>query len=86
MGARRSKPQAIRTALGRLGWHTHPEEVVTFLAAHGIEVSAGLVQKVKREAARDRGGLQRKLTLVRPKDRSDAVDHIRRLSSRRRGR
>jgi hypothetical protein len=45
-----SKRRAIQTALGQLGWHASGEEVVALLASHGIEVSEGLVSKVKVES------------------------------------
>ena len=48
---RPSKRRAIRTALGQLGWHASDEEVVALLASRGIEVSEGLVSKVKVETA-----------------------------------
>jgi hypothetical protein len=49
---RPSKRRAIRTALGQLGWHASGKEVVALLASHGIEVSEGLVSKVKVESLR----------------------------------
>ena len=50
MPKRTSKRKAIETALGQLGWHASGEEVVALLASHGIEVSEGLVAKVKVES------------------------------------
>ena len=47
---RPSKSRAIQTALGQLGWHASGKEVVALLASHGIEVSEGLVSKVKAES------------------------------------
>ena len=47
-----SKRKAIQAALGQLGWHASGEEVVALLASHGIEVSEGLVSKVKVESLR----------------------------------
>ena len=47
-----SKRRAIQAALGQLGWHASGEEVVALLASHGIEVSEGLVSKVKVESLR----------------------------------
>ena len=46
---RPSKRRAIQIALGQLGWHASGEDVVALLASHGIEVSEGLVSKVKVE-------------------------------------
>lgn len=47
---RPSKRRAIQTALGQLGWHASGKDVVALLASHGIEVSEGLVSKVKVES------------------------------------
>ena len=47
---RTSRKRAIQTALGQLGWHASGKDVVALLAAHGIEVSEGLVSRVKVES------------------------------------
>jgi hypothetical protein len=44
------KRRAIQTALGQLGWHATGKDVVALLASQGIEVSEGLVSKVKVES------------------------------------
>ena len=44
---RTSKKNAIRNALGQLGWHAKGRDVVAFLANLGIEVNEGLVSTVK---------------------------------------
>jgi hypothetical protein len=49
MAKRTSKKRAIQTALGQLGWHASGRDVVALLASYGIEVSEGLVSKVKVE-------------------------------------
>lgn len=53
------KSRVVLSALGRLGFHAHPSDVVAELAKFGIEVSAGLVQKVKIETAKDTSGVRR---------------------------
>ncbi len=45
-----SKRRAIQTVLGQLGWHASGRDVVALLASYGIEVSEGLVSKVKVES------------------------------------
>jgi hypothetical protein len=47
---RPSKRRAIQTALGQLGWHASGKDIVALLASHGIEVSEGLVSKVRVES------------------------------------
>jgi hypothetical protein len=47
---RPSNRRAIQTALGQLGWHASGKDVVALLASHGIEVSEGLVSRVKVES------------------------------------
>jgi hypothetical protein len=58
------KTRAVLTVLRRLGFHAHCKDVVAELAKYGIEVSAGLVQKVKIEAARDTSGVRREMARV----------------------
>lgn len=47
---RTSKRRAIETALGQLGWHASGKDVVALLASFGIEISEGLVSKVRIES------------------------------------
>jgi hypothetical protein len=60
MSKRSHKSGAVLNALGRLGFHAHPSDVVAEVAKYGIEVSAGLVQKVKTEAVKDTSGIRRR--------------------------
>ncbi len=53
-----NKKGAIRNALGRLGWHASGKDVVALLANFGVEVSPGLVHKVRIEALKDSGRLR----------------------------
>ena len=62
MPKRIQRSRAVLSVLGRLGFHAHPSDVVAELAKYGIEVSAGLVQKVKIEAAKDTSGLRRQMS------------------------
>jgi len=66
MPKRTHKSRAVLSALGRLGFHAHPSDVVAELAKYGIEVSAGLVQKVKIEAAKDTSGVRRQTAMAEP--------------------
>jgi len=47
---RTSKRKAIQAALGRLGWQASGKDVAALLADYGIEVSEGLVSRVKVES------------------------------------
>ncbi len=65
-GKRRpSKSRAVRAMLGRLGWHARPADVAAALREMGVEVSCGLVQRIKTEAAADRSGLRRRRAAAR---------------------
>ena len=45
-----SKRKAIQAALGQLGWHASGKDVVALLASYGVDVSEGLVSKVRIES------------------------------------
>ena len=62
MSKRIRKARAVLGVLGRLGFQASARDVVAELARFGIEVSAGLVQKVKIEAAKDTSGLRRQIS------------------------
>jgi len=47
MKERRSRKKAIQAALGQLGWQSSAKDVVAHLARYGIDVSEGLVSKVR---------------------------------------
>jgi hypothetical protein len=47
---RTSKKKAIQAALGQLGWQASGKEVAALLASYGINVSEGLVGRVKVES------------------------------------
>lgn len=66
---RTSKKNAIRNALGQLGWHAKGRDVVAFLANFGIEVNAGLVSKVKMESLKRPGEVTRHEQEVKTTDK-----------------
>ena len=49
MSHRPSKRRAIENALGQLGWQARSKDVIALLADYGIEVSEGLVSRVRVE-------------------------------------
>ena len=76
MAKRIRKSRVVLTVLGRLGLHANSSDVVAELAKHGIEVSAGLVQKVKIELMKDTSGARRqkaKLAMAEPHPKVRAV-------------
>lgn len=50
MSHRASKRRAIQNALGQLGWQSRGKDVIALLANYGIEVSEGLVSRVRVES------------------------------------
>ena len=62
MSKRIRKATAVLSVLGRLGFHASTDDVVAALAKYGIEVSAGLVQRVKIEVVKDTSGVRRQRT------------------------
>jgi hypothetical protein len=49
-----SKRKAVQNALGRLGGQASNKEVIALLATFGIEVSEGLVSRVKVDSLKKR--------------------------------
>jgi hypothetical protein len=47
MSHRTSKRRAIQNALSQLGWQAKSKDVIALLADYNIEVSGGLVNKVR---------------------------------------
>lgn len=62
MSERIHKSRAVLSVLGRLGFHARTDDVVVELAKYGIEVSVGLVQRVKIEAVKNTSGIRRQTT------------------------
>ena len=66
---RTSKRRAIQDALGQLGWHASGKDVVSLLASYGIDVSEGLVAKVKVESLKRSGEVKRQKQRVNSADK-----------------
>jgi hypothetical protein len=68
MTGRRGKPisktRGIENALFRLGMQAGNREVVAALEAHGIDVSAGLVQAVKLKLLKETAAVRKQRTAV----------------------
>lgn len=67
---RPSKRKAIELALGRLGWQASGRDIVAFLANCGIDVTEGLVSRVKVDGLKKsddvrRMRMQGRLTVTR---------------------
>ena len=62
MSKRIHKSRAVLSVLGRLGFHASTDAVVVELAKYGIEVSAGLVQRVKIEVVKNTSRVRRQRT------------------------
>jgi hypothetical protein len=75
------KSTAVLSVLGRLGFHAKPGDVVAELAKYGIEVSAGLVQKVRIEAAKATSGIRRRRAVVA--ERRPRVSVVRKIPRQR---
>ena len=78
-----SKSKAVQNALGQLGWHAGAKDVVVFLANRGIEVSDGLIHKVKLESLKDSSGVIRQQAKVRQVGGHSARRRIRKVPDRR---
>ena len=50
MSHRTSKRRAIQNAFGQMGWQAHSKDVIALLASFGVEVSEGLVSRVRVES------------------------------------
>ncbi len=83
MAKRIRKARAVLTVLGRLGLHAKPSDVVAELAKYGIEVSAGLVQKVKIELMKDTSGVRRQKAKVAMNEPHPKVRAVRKTPARR---
>lgn len=76
-----SKSKAIHNMLGRLGFHAKPGEVVAALAEYGVEVSEGLVQKVKIDILKDTSEVRRQQTRMTPSNQRIRI--VRKIPARR---
>ena len=78
-----NKKEAIRNALGRLGWNAGGKDVAVLLASFGIEVSPGLVHKVKTEALKETSRLRRLRTRARLDERHWRIPYSKKVPDRR---
>ena len=78
-----SKKNAIRNALGQLGWHAKGKDVVAFLANFGIEVNEGLVSTVKIESTKRPEGLKRHEDKVKSTDKRRKRPMLRKIPQQR---
>ena len=72
-----SKVKAIRSVLGRLGFHARPGDVVAALAEYGIAVSQAQVQKVRTEIVKNTSGIRREQARLKQVFPTRQVRHIR---------
>ena len=80
---RTTKVNAIRNALGQLGWHAKGRDVVAFLANLGIEVNEGLVSTVKMDSLKSPGKLKRHEEQVKSTDKRQKRPTLRKIPQRR---
>ena len=80
---RTSKTKAIQNALGQLGWHANAKDIVALLASFGIEVTEGLVGKVKVESLKDSTGVKRRMENARQVRQPPVIPRIRRVPQHR---
>jgi len=80
---RTSKTKAIQNALGQLGWHASSKDVVALLASYGIEVSEGLVSKVKVESLKKSGEVRRQKAKVQQTGRQARTPVVRKVPQQR---
>ena len=80
---RTSKRSAIQTALGQLGWHVSGKDVVALLASYGIEVSEGLVSKVKVESLKKSEEVKRQKAKVQQVGRQAKTPVVRKVPQQR---
>jgi hypothetical protein len=66
---RTSKKNAIRNALGQLGWHAKHSDVVAFLANLGVDVNEGLVGAVRIESKKRPGEVVQHDDIVKSTDK-----------------
>ena len=80
---RTSKTKAIQNALGQLGWHANAKDVVALLASYGVQVSEGLISKVKVENLKDSTGVKRRMEKARQVQQPAVIPRIRRVPQQR---
>ncbi len=80
---RTNNENAIRNALGQLGWHAKGRDVVAYLANFGIEVNEGLVSTVKMESVKMPGEVKRHEEKVKSTDKRRKRPPLRKIPQRR---
>jgi len=83
MSHRPSKRRAIQNALGQLGWQARSKDVVALLADYGIEVSEGLVSRVKVESLKKSDESKMRQARIDQKARQRRTKGVRKLPQRR---
>ena len=64
-----SKRRAIQTALGYSGWRASGKDVLALLASYGVDVSEGLVSKVRVESLKRSDEVKRQEERVKKADK-----------------
>jgi hypothetical protein len=77
------KTRAVLTVLGHLGFHAKPADVAAELAKYDIEVSAGLVRKVKVELRKNTSVVRRQKAKLAMSEPYPKVRAVRRAPARR---
>ena len=83
MSHRPSKRRAIQNALGQLGWQARNKDVIALLANYNIEVSEGLVSRVKVESLKKSDELKVKQARIDQMGRQRRTKSVIKLPQRR---
>jgi len=78
-----SKRRAIQNALGQLGWHASGKDVVALLASYRIEVSEGLVSKVRVESLKKSEEVKRQKAKMQQTGRQAKTPVVRKVPQQR---
>jgi hypothetical protein len=80
---RPSKRKAIQKALGQLGWQARTKDVAALLANYGIEVSEGLISRVRIDSLKKRDEAKMKQARLNQMARQRRTKGIIKLPQRR---
>jgi hypothetical protein len=83
MSQRPSKRRAIQNALGQLGWHARSKDVIALLADYGVEVSEGLINKVRVDSLKKLDESKMRQARIDQKARQRRTTGVRKLPQRR---
>ena len=83
MSHRASKRRAIQNALGQLGWQSRGKDVIALLANYGIEVSEGLVSRVRVDSLKKLDDAKMRQARIDQKARQRRTKSIIKLPQRR---